>query len=165
MIPPFQIQYPKKIPGRTFWSNWWRHRSVCDKIEWYSTIDLKSITGPPKWFSISSFVRCCLVRWEILDMSQMTIVFMKSIPHVSFKSDYYNTADVPSFSLRIALSATSFVSELTDVDARWFQNRSSHTLPNSKELSNFSTCSLTRETFVSSFLFRNARIWLLLLKS
>ena len=42
---------------------------------------------------------------------------------------------VPTFSLRTALSAIPFVSDLFGVDVQWFQERSSQALPNSKELS------------------------------
>ena len=45
------------------------------------------------------------------------------------------TADVPSLSLRTAISALSFVSDLCGVDVHWFQDNSSQELPNSKELS------------------------------
>ena len=47
----------------------------------------------------------------------------------------YDTADVPSFTLRTALPAIPFVSDLCGVDVQRFQERSSQALPNSKELS------------------------------
>ena len=57
-------------------------------------------------------------------------------PHqLSSRPDYQNTADVPSFTLRTALSAIPFVSEWWGVDVQWFQERSPQAWPNSKELS------------------------------
>ena len=65
------------------------------------------------------------LHWELCD------------PHLglSFRPDCSNTADVPSFTRRTALSAIPFVSDLCGVDVQWFQERSSQDLPNSKELS------------------------------
>ena len=60
---------------------------------------------------------------------------MESAHQFSFRPDCNNTAEVPSFTLRTALSAIPFVSDPWGVDVQWFQKRSSQTLPNSKELS------------------------------
>ena len=60
---------------------------------------------------------------------------MESAHQLSFIPDCKNTAEVPSFSLRTALSAIPFVSDLCGVDVQFFQERSSQALPNSKELS------------------------------
>ena len=60
---------------------------------------------------------------------------MESAHHSSSRPDCNNTEDVPSFTLRTALSAIPFVSDLCGVDVQWFQERSSQALPNSKELS------------------------------
>ena len=60
---------------------------------------------------------------------------MESAHHFSSRPDCNNTAEVPSFALRAALSAIPFVSDRCGVDVQWFQERSSQALPNSKELS------------------------------
>ena len=60
---------------------------------------------------------------------------MESAHLFSWRRDCSNTAKVPSFTLRTALSAIPFVSDLCGVDVQWFQERSSQALPNSKELS------------------------------
>ena len=59
---------------------------------------------------------------------------MESAQQFSFRIDCNNTAEVPSISLRTALSAIPFVSDLCGVDVQWFQERSSKALPNSTEL-------------------------------
>ena len=51
-----------------------------------------------------------------------------SAHHFSSRPDCNNTADVPSFTLRTALSTIPFVSDLCGVDVQWFQERSSHAL-------------------------------------
>ena len=60
---------------------------------------------------------------------------MESAHQFSFRPDCNNTAEVPSFTLRTALSAIPFVSDLCGVDVQCFQERSSQDLPNSQELS------------------------------
>ena len=59
---------------------------------------------------------------------------MESAHQFSFIPDCNNTAEVHSFTLRTALSTIPFVSDLCGVDVQWFQERSSQTLPNSKEI-------------------------------
>ena len=59
---------------------------------------------------------------------------MESAHHFSSKPDCNSAADVPSVTLRTAFSAIPSVSDLCGVDVRWFQERSSQSLPNSKEL-------------------------------
>ena len=60
---------------------------------------------------------------------------MDSAHHFPSRPDCNNTAEVPFFTLRTALSAIPFVSDLCGVDVQLFQERSSQALPNSKELS------------------------------
>ena len=60
---------------------------------------------------------------------------MESAHQFSSRPDCNNTAEVPSFTLRTALSAIPLVSDLCDVDVQWFQERSTQALPNSEELS------------------------------
>ena len=50
---------------------------------------------------------------------------MESAHQFSFRLDCNNTAEVPSFTLRTALSAIPFVCDLCGVDVQWFQERSS----------------------------------------
>ena len=65
----------------------------------------------------------------------------------SFRPDCNNTADVPSFIPRTALSAIRFVSDLCGVDVQCFlSERSSQALPNSKELSAYTDFSLPIQT-------------------
>ena len=68
-------------------------------------------------------------------MSQMTIHSMGSTHHFSSKLDCNNTAEVPSQTLRTALSAIPFVSDRWGVDVQLFQDTSSQDLRYSKELS------------------------------
>ena len=68
------------------------------------------------------------------------VVFVVAILHEIFLSGRHtlhnnNTAEVPSVTLRTALSAIPFVSDLCGVDVQCFQERFSQALPNSKELS------------------------------
>ena len=60
---------------------------------------------------------------------------MESDHHFSSNPDCNNTADVPSFTLRAALSAIPFVSDGWGADVLWFHDNSSQDGPNSKELS------------------------------
>ena len=64
---------------------------------------------------------------------------MESAHQLSFRPDCNNTAEVLSFTLRTALSAIPFVSDLCGIHVQWFQERSSQALPNSKELSVYMT--------------------------
>ena len=58
---------------------------------------------------------------------------MESAHQLSFRPDCNNTAEVPSFTLRTALSAIPLVSDRCGVVVQWFQERSSQALPNSKK--------------------------------
>ena len=62
-------------------------------------------------------------------------LFMESAHHVSSRPDCNGTADVPSLTLRTALSAIPFVFDLCGVVVQWFQERFSQDLPISKGLS------------------------------
>ena len=75
---------------------------------------------------------------------------MESAHHSLSRPDRNNTADVPSFTLHTALSAIPFVSDLCGVDVQWFQEESSQDLPNSKELSVYTTW---------GFLFGSKNFW------
>ena len=59
--------------------------------------------------------------------------------HFSSSPDCSNTADVPSFTRRMALSAMPFVSGRWGVEVRWFHDKTSHAFPNSFELSVYTT--------------------------
>ena len=72
---------------------------------------------------------------EIVNVSQIGITFHGISAHHSLpRPDCNSTADVPSFTLRTALSAIPSVSDLCGVDVQWFRDNSSQDLPNSKEL-------------------------------
>ena len=60
---------------------------------------------------------------------------MESAHQLSFRPECNNTAEVPSFTLRTALSAIPFVTDLCGVDVQWSRIILHKTLPNSKELS------------------------------
>ena len=60
---------------------------------------------------------------------------MESANHFASRPDCNNTAEVPSFTLRTALSAIPFVFDLRGVDVQLFQDSSSQDWPNSRELS------------------------------
>ncbi len=60
---------------------------------------------------------------------------MEFAHQLSFRPDFKNTAEVPSFTLRTALSAIPLVSDRCGVDVQCIQERSPQTFPNSKELS------------------------------
>ena len=60
---------------------------------------------------------------------------MESVHQFSSRPGRNSTADVFSLILRAALSASPFVSERCGVNVHWFHERSSHALPNSRELS------------------------------
>ena len=80
---------------------------------------------------------------------------MESAHQFSSGPDCNNTAAVPSFTLRTALSAIPFVSDLCGVDVQWFQERSSQTFANSRNC----RCKWLQvsysapRTFASSFVF------------
>ena len=64
---------------------------------------------------------------------------MESAHQLSFRPDCNSTTELPSFTLRTALSAIPFVSDQCGVDVQWFQERSSQAFPNSEELSVYMT--------------------------
>ena len=95
-------------------------------IGWYSTNEPKVIIGPlngcPKRLSYGVFP----IRQKILNVSQIATAFhVESAHQLSSRPDCNNTAEVPSFTLRTALSAIPLVSDLCGVDVQWFQERSS----------------------------------------
>ena len=53
---------------------------------------------------------------------------MESAHHFSFRPDCNNTAEVPSFTLRTALSAIQFVSDLCGVDVQMISRKDLHRL-------------------------------------
>ena len=58
---------------------------------------------------------------------------METTHHSLSRPDCNTTAGVPHFTLRTAVSAIPFVSDLCGVDVQWFQDNSSQDLPNSEE--------------------------------
>ena len=61
--------------------------------------------------------------------------FKESDHHLSSNLDCSNTADVPSFTRRMARSAMPFFSDRWGVEVRWFHDRSSQDFPKSNEVS------------------------------
>ena len=79
---------------------------------------------------------------------------MESAHHFSSKPDCNNTADVPSFNLRTALSPMPFLSDGWGVHVQWFHDKSSQELPNSNEfvsVIDFHLFQQLKKTFVNSF--------------
>ena len=86
-----------------------------------------------KWLPKTSFIGRLPIRQQICDVSQIGVTFHGICPPtLSFRPDCNNTAEVPSFSLRTALSAIPLVSDRCGVDVQWFHERSSQAFPNSK---------------------------------
>ena len=83
-------------------------------------------------FSESSFVRCFPICQEILNISQIAIAFHRISPPFFIQARLQQTADVPSFILRTALSAIPCVSDRWCVDVPWFHDTSSQDLPHVK---------------------------------
>ena len=89
-----------------------------------------------KWFPKTSCIRRLPIRQEICDVSQIGISFHRICPPIFIQTWLQQySREVPSFTLRTALSAIPFVSDLCGVDVQRFQERSSQALPNSGELS------------------------------
>ena len=60
-----------------------------------------------KWYSEPPFIWCLPIRQEILNVSQIAVTLHDSAHHSLSRPDCNSTADVPSFTLRIALSQQS----------------------------------------------------------
>ena len=90
-----------------------------------------------KWYSEPFLMKCLPIRQEILYVSLTAVAFHGIRPpfHSLSRPDCNCTADVPSFTLRPALSEIPLVFDPCGVDVQWLQERSSQALPNSKELS------------------------------
>ena len=69
-----------------------------------------------KKFSKASFIWCLPIRQEILNISQIDKTFHGVCPPFFSRPDCNSTADVPSFTLRTALSAIPFVCDQCGVD-------------------------------------------------
>ena len=132
---PFQISpgvqsvHPRNNPGKTFFPNWWiLDWSFADSTnEPNGMIGL--LTGSPKRLSNGVFSH------QTRDLECFAEHSMDPAHQCSSRPDCNSTADVPPFTLRTALSAIPFVSDLCGVDVLWLQERSSQAFPNSKELS------------------------------
>ena len=116
------ISYPRKIPGKNFLPNWWSLDWSRVEIDWYSTIAPKGIIGrlnhSPNRLS-HGVVPTTRRSWDI---SQIAIAFhcIESAHHFSSNPDCSNTAEVPSFTRRTALSGMPFVSDRWGLEVRWF---------------------------------------------
>ena len=126
---------PRNIPGKTFEPNWCSLDWTFAEIGWYSTTAPNGITGPLKGIPNR-------LSHGVFPSDKRSWMFRRKQEH-SIESDHHSlprpdcnsTADVPSFTLRTALSAIPFVSDLGGVDVQWFQEGFSQALPNTKELS------------------------------
>ena len=104
MTSPFQIRYannayPRKIPGKTFLPNWWSPDWFCRNWMILNHCTKRNDQAF-SWFSESSFVRCCPICEEVLNISQITIAFHESAHHSLSRPDCNSTVDVPPFFLR-----------------------------------------------------------------
>ena len=79
----------------------------------YSTNEPNGIIGSIKRFSKTSFIWGLPIRQEILNVTQIGIYSIPwNLPTIfSSRPDCNSTSDVPSFTLRPALSAIQFVSD------------------------------------------------------
>ena len=115
---------------------WWHFLAKLCEIGWFNHCP-KGIVGPlngsPNRLSYGVFRSAKMSRtfrrWQEHSM--------ETDHHLSSSPDCSNTADVPSFILRTALSAIPFVSDRWGVEVPWFHDNSSHAPPNSIELSVF----------------------------
>ena len=129
-IPPACNAQPRKIPGSTFFPNWWMRdwsfRGYWMIFNQWTKRNDRSF----KWFTKTPFTWCFFIRQFVLHISQIAVTFHGVLHQFSSGHDCNNIADVPSFILRAALFAIPFVSERWGVDVQWFHERSSQALPN-----------------------------------
>ena len=71
-----------------------------------------------KWCSEPPIMWCLPIRQEILNVSQISVTFMESAHHSLSRLDCNSAADIPSFTLRTALSAIQVVSDLCGIDVQ-----------------------------------------------
>ena len=133
-LRPICLQ-PRKIFGKTFLPNWCsRDRSFAHNRVMFDHCS-KRYNWSAVVFSEPPFIGCLPVGQKILNISQIAATFHGIRPPVFIQTDCNSAADVPSLTLRTALSAIPFVSERWGVHVQWFHENSSQDLPNSKELS------------------------------
>ena len=137
-MSPFQIPSafnasPRNFTGKTFGPNWCNLDWSFTEIGWYSTIAPNGYYWSVKWYSEPLLIGCLPIRQDIFNVfadsnntpwNPPTIRcpdLIATVPQMSFL-----------FTLRTALSAIPFVSDLCGVDVQRFQERSSQYLPNSK---------------------------------
>ena len=119
--------YPRNIPGNTFFPrrdgvilNKWTKRD-----NWSFEKVLQSVfqmASSHQTRDLECFADDSSNPWNLSTVSHPDLI-------ATIQQTYF------LFTLRTALSAVPFVSDLCGVDAHWFQERSSQALPNSKELS------------------------------
>ena len=95
----------------------------------------KRNNGASKWLSEPPLTRCLPTRQVVLNVSQIAATFRGIRPPFFVRTWLQQYRRCPSLILRTALSAIPLVSDLSGVDEEWFQDNSSHDLPNSRELS------------------------------
>ena len=130
MLPAYKTE---ECSWQDFEPNWCRLDWSFGELGWYLTIAPNGITGPLNGIPNS-------LSYGVFPSERRSWVFrqshsMESFHHSLPRPDCNSTGDVPSFTLRTALSAIPFVCDLCGVDVQWFKDHSSQDLPNSKELS------------------------------
>ena len=135
IFPPRTERIQGTIQVRLFFSKLMDSWLVFSRDRVYSTNEPTGMIGPSK----GSPKR---LSYGVFPSDKRSWMFRRQVQHsiesahqFSSRPDCNNTAEVPSFTLRTALSTIPFVSDLCGVDVQWFQERSSQALPNSKELS------------------------------
>ena len=110
--------------------------------------DRAFFNGSPK----SPFIKCVPICSSAFRRSQWHSI--EPTHHFSSKPGCNNTAYVPSFILRTALSPMPFLSGGWGVHVQLFHDKSSQDLPNSNEFVSINDCHLfqqLKKTFVNSF--------------
>ena len=100
--------YPKNNPSKIVFPNWCILDWSFAVIGWYSTNEPNGIIGP-----VAQNVFHKASSHQIIDLWRFAV---ESAHQFSFRPDCNNTAEVPSFTLRTALSAIPCVSDLCGVD-------------------------------------------------
>ena len=116
----------KNNPGKTFFPTWWILDWSFAVIVWYSTSEPKRNDRSFEWFPKTSHVGSSRQTRDLESFAHRYSIPW-NLPHqFSSRPDRNNMAEVPSFTLRTALSAIPLVSDLCGVEVQWFQERSSH---------------------------------------
>ena len=83
---PAQNTYLMKTPGWIFLSKWWVLDRSFAETGGCSTIDPKRTYWPTEWFSKTPFARSFPGRWDVLNVSQITVTFYGISPPFSIQT-------------------------------------------------------------------------------